>query len=51
MRDAAEPVPVRAASFSQGLALAASVAGMVVFGVLAQPFLNAAIAASAVLGR
>ena len=51
MRDAAEPVPVRAQSFSQGLALAASVGGVVAFGILAQPFLNAAIAASATFGR
>jgi NADH-quinone oxidoreductase subunit N len=51
MRDAAEPMPVRAQSFSQGLALAASVGGVVAFGILAQPFLNAAIAASATFGR
>ena len=51
MRDAAEPVPVRAASFSQGLALAASVAGVVAFGILAPPFLNAAVSAAAVFGR
>jgi NADH-quinone oxidoreductase subunit N len=51
MGEAPEPVPVRAASFSQGLALAASLAGMVVFGVLGAPFLNAAVAASAMFAR
>ncbi len=51
MRDAPEPVEVRPASFSQGLALGASLIGMVVFGVLATPFLNAATAASAIFAR
>jgi NADH-quinone oxidoreductase subunit N len=51
MRDAPEPVQVRPASFSQGLALAASLIGMVLFGIFAQPFLNAATAASAIFAR
>src|SRR6266568_1066282 len=51
MREAPEPVEVRPASFSQGLALGASVVGMVAFGILAAPFLNAATAASAIFGR
>jgi NADH-quinone oxidoreductase subunit N len=51
MRDASEPAPVRAASFSQGLALAASLAGVVAIGILAPPFLNAAVAASSIFGR
>src|ERR671936_488376 len=51
MRDAAEPVEVRPASFSQGLALGASLIGVVAFGIFAQPFLNAAVAASAIFNR
>jgi len=51
MRDAPEPVQVRPASFSQGLALGASLIGMVLFGIFAQPFLNAAVAASAIFNR
>jgi len=51
MRDAPEPVQVRPASFSQGLALGASLIGMVLFGIFAQPFLNAAVAASAIFAR
>jgi NADH-quinone oxidoreductase subunit N len=51
MRDAVEPERVRPASFSQGLALAASMAGVVAFGIFAAPFLNAAVAASAIFGR
>jgi NADH-quinone oxidoreductase subunit N len=51
MREAPEPVKVTPASFSQGLALGASLVGMVVFGVLAAPFLNAATAASSIFGR
>jgi len=51
MRDAPEPAPVRAASFSQGLALAATLAGVVAFGILAPPFLNAATAASTIFSR
>jgi NADH-quinone oxidoreductase subunit N len=51
MRDAVEPARVQAASFSQGLALAASLAGVVAFGILAPPFLNAAISASSAFGR
>ncbi|MBV9358067.1 MAG: NADH-quinone oxidoreductase subunit N [Chloroflexi bacterium] len=42
MRDAVEPGKVQAASFSQGLALATSVAGVLVLGILAAPFLSAA---------
>jgi NADH:ubiquinone oxidoreductase subunit 2 (subunit N) len=51
MREAPEPVEVRPASFSQGLALGASLIGMVAFGILAAPFLNAATAASSIFGR
>jgi NADH-quinone oxidoreductase subunit N len=51
MREAPEPLEVRPASFSQGLALGASLIGMVAFGILAAPFLNAATAASAIFGR
>jgi NADH-quinone oxidoreductase subunit N len=51
MRDAPEPIEVRPASFSQGLALGASLVGMLAFGILATPFLNAATAASAIFGR
>jgi NADH-quinone oxidoreductase subunit N len=51
MREAAEPVEVRPASFSQGLALGASLIGMLAFGILAAPFLNAATAASAIFAR
>jgi NADH-quinone oxidoreductase subunit N len=38
-------------SFSQGLALATSVVGVLVFGILAPPFLNAATAAAQPFGR
>jgi NADH-quinone oxidoreductase subunit N len=51
MREAVEPDRVRPASFSQGLALAASMAGVVAFGIFAAPFLNAAVSASAIFGR
>jgi NADH-quinone oxidoreductase subunit N len=51
MRDAVEPARVRAASFSQGLALAASLAGIVAFGIFATPFLNATVSASAIFGH
>jgi NADH-quinone oxidoreductase subunit N len=51
MRDAVEPERVHPASFSQGLALAASMAGVVAFGIFAAPFLNAAVAASSIFGR
>jgi NADH-quinone oxidoreductase subunit N len=51
MREATEPMPVRAASFSQGLALAASLAGVVAFGILAPPFLDVAVKASSIFGR
>jgi NADH-quinone oxidoreductase subunit N len=51
MRDAVETDQVRPASFSQGLALAASLAGVALFGILAPPFLNAAVAASAIFGH
>jgi len=51
MREAVEPDRVRPASFSQGLALAASMAGVVAFGIFAAPFLNAAVAASSIFGR
>jgi NADH-quinone oxidoreductase subunit N len=46
MREPAEPVAVKPASFSQGLALGASLVGVLAFGILAAPFLNAATAAS-----
>ena len=52
MTDAPEAVPARPGfSFSQGLALAASVAGVVVIGIVAGPFLSAASNAADVLGR
>jgi NADH-quinone oxidoreductase subunit N len=51
MRDAIETAPVRPASFSQGLALAASLAGVMAFGIFAPPFLNAAVAASTIFGH
>jgi NADH-quinone oxidoreductase subunit N len=51
MREAPEPVEVRPASFSQGLALGASLIGVVAFGILAAPFLNAATAASTIFAR
>jgi NADH-quinone oxidoreductase subunit N len=51
MRDAVDVAPVRNASFSQGLALAASLVGVVAFGIFAQPFLNAAVAASSIFAR
>jgi NADH-quinone oxidoreductase subunit N len=51
MRDAIEPERVHPASFSQGLALAASTAGVVAFGIFAAPFLNAAVSASSIFGR
>jgi NADH-quinone oxidoreductase subunit N len=51
IREAADAAPVRAASFSQGLALAASLAGVVAFGILAPPFLNAAVEAARIFGR
>ncbi len=51
MRDAVESERVHPASFSQGLALAASMAGVVAFGIFAAPFLNAAVSASSIFGR
>src|ERR1700716_529867 len=51
MRDAVGPERVHPASFSQGLALAASTAGVVAFAIFAAPFLNAAVAASSIFGR
>jgi NADH-quinone oxidoreductase subunit N len=51
MREPTEPVAVRPASFSQGLALGASLVGVLAFGILAAPFLNAATAASLVFAR
>ena len=51
MRDPTEVVEVKPASFSQGLALGASLIGMLAFGILAAPFLNATTAASAIFGR
>ncbi|HEX8968412.1 MAG TPA: NADH-quinone oxidoreductase subunit N [Chloroflexota bacterium] len=51
MRDAPEPVEVRPASFSQGLALGASLVGMLAFGIFGAPFLNAATSAAAIFGH
>jgi NADH-quinone oxidoreductase subunit N len=51
MREAPETAKVRPASFSQGLALAASLIGVVAFGILGAPFINAAVAASATFAR
>jgi NADH-quinone oxidoreductase subunit N len=51
IREAPDAEPVRAASFSQGLALAASLAGVVAIGILAPPFLNAAVEAARIFGR
>jgi NADH-quinone oxidoreductase subunit N len=51
MRDAVETAPVRPASFSQGLALAASLAGVMAFGIFAKPFLDAAVTASTIFGH
>ena len=51
IREAPEAFVVKPASFSQGLALGASLIGMVVFGIFAAPFLNAATAASAIFAR
>jgi NADH-quinone oxidoreductase subunit N len=51
MRDPAEAIEVRPASFSQGLALGASLVGVVAFGIFAAPFLNAAVGASSIFSR
>ncbi|HLZ28450.1 MAG TPA: NADH-quinone oxidoreductase subunit N [Chloroflexota bacterium] len=51
MRDAVDVARVRPASFSQGLALAASLAGVLAFGIFAPPFLNAAVAASTIFSH
>jgi len=51
MREAPEPLTVKPASFSQGLALGASLVGVLVFGIFAAPFLNAATAASAIFAH
>jgi NADH-quinone oxidoreductase subunit N len=51
MRDAPQPVKVQPASFSQGLALGASLIGVVAFGIFAAPFINAATAASAIFSH
>jgi NADH-quinone oxidoreductase subunit N len=51
MRDATDTGRVRAASFSQGLALTTSLAGVVAIGIFAGPFLNAVGQASAVFFR
>jgi len=51
MREAPEPVAVKPASFSQGLALGASLIGVLAFGILATPLINAATAASAIFAR
>ncbi len=49
MREPSEELAIRP-DFSQGLALAASVVGVVAFGILAEPFLSAAQAAAASIG-
>ena len=46
MREPTVPMAVKPASFSQGLALGASLVGVLAFGILAAPLLNAATAAS-----
>ncbi|MDQ3808924.1 MAG: NADH-quinone oxidoreductase subunit N [Chloroflexota bacterium] len=52
MREAPVAAPIRVGySFSQGLALAASVAGVLTVGILARPFLDAAIGAATGFGR
>jgi NADH-quinone oxidoreductase subunit N len=51
IREAVDSLPVRPSSFSQGLALAASMAGVVAFGIFAAPFLNAAVSASTIFAR
>ncbi len=52
MGEAPAEAPIRVGfSFSQGLALATSVGGVLVVGVLAAPFLNAAITAATGFGR
>jgi hypothetical protein len=52
MRDAPEPAVLRPGpSFSQGLALAASMVGVVIFGVLGAPFISAATIAAQAFGR
>jgi hypothetical protein len=51
MREATETAVVRPASFSQGLALAASLVGVLALGILAAPLINAATAASAMFAR
>ncbi len=52
MAEAPADVSIRVGfSFSQGLALAASVAGVLVVGILAGPFLNAAVTAATGFGR
>src|ERR1700736_1179794 len=51
MRDAIETAPVHPASFSQGLALAASLAGVLACGIFASPFLNAAASASSIFSH
>jgi NADH-quinone oxidoreductase subunit N len=51
MREAPVPARVHPASFSQGLALGASLVGVLAFGILAAPFVNATTAASAIFAR
>jgi NADH-quinone oxidoreductase subunit N len=52
MRDVPEPTGIRPGfSFSQGLALAASMVGVVVFGILGAPFISAATFAAQAFGR
>src|SRR5262245_28841595 len=52
MRPAPDAAPIRVGfSFSQGLALATSVACVLVFGILGGPFLNAAALAATGFGR
>ena len=51
MGEAPEPIEVKPASFSQGLALAASLVGVVAFGIFAPPFLSATGAAASIFAR
>jgi len=52
MRQPAVDAPIEVGySFSQGLALVTSVACVLVFGILAGPFLNAAVLAATGIGR
>jgi NADH-quinone oxidoreductase subunit N len=51
MREPTVPAEVKPASFSQSLALGASLLGVLLIGILAAPFLNAANAAASIFAR